>query len=186
MPKVDLHGFHVAALVSDRFEEVELVGPKEALEEAGAQVKIIASIPEVQAMRHYELGGKYHCDRTLDQARASNFDAMLLPGGVINGDNLRLQPAAQRFAREIVEANKPVAVICHGGWLLISSGLVAGRKLTSWPTLQDDYRNAGARWVDEEVVVDRNFVSSRKPDDIPAFNREMLRVFADSRRAQAA
>ncbi len=186
MPNPDLEGFRVAALVSDRFEESELVGPKQALEAAGAKVEIVSSQPELQAMRHFEPGGRYRCDQPLERARAANYDALLLPGGVINGDQLRLQPDAQGFARELVEAEKPVAVICHGGWLLISSGLVVGRKLTSWPTLQDDYRNAGAQWVDQEVVVDGNFVSSRKPDDIPAFNREMLRVFAAARQAKAA
>lgn len=186
MPNVDLHGFRVAALVADRFEEAELVGPKQALEEAGAKVFIVAPKAELQAMRHHEPGGRFRCDLPLDDARGEDFDALLLPGGVINGDALRIEPAAQRFARKIVDDNKPVAVICHGGWLLISSGLVAGHKLTSWPTLQDDYRNAGAQWVNEEVVVDGNWVSSRKPDDIPAFNRELLRVFAASRQARAA
>ena len=204
MPNVDLHGFRVAALVSDRFEESELVEPKQALEEVGAKLEILSSKSELEAMRpeatvistvapalarsplKQEAGGKYRRDHPLDQARAADYDALLLPGGIWNSDRLRIEAAAQRFAREIVQAEKPVAFIGHGGWLLISSGLVAGRKLTSQPAIQADYLNAGAQWVDEEVVVDRRWISSRKPDDLTSFNSEMLRVFAESRHAQAA
>lgn len=180
MPK-QLQDFRVAALVDDRFEQVELTKPKAALEKEGAKVDIVSRHSRLTGMKHDEPGDSFRRDVALNRARASSYDAVLIPGGVINADRLRMQPEAQRFVREIVEQNKPVAVICHGGWLLISAGLVRGKTITSWPTLQDDYRNAGANWVDQEVVVDGNWVSSRKPDDIPAFNREMIRIFAESR-----
>lgn len=180
MPK-QLQGFRVAALVDDRFEQVELTKPKAALEKEGAQVDIVSSRSRLTGMKHDEPGDSFQRNVALNRARAAAYDAVLIPGGVINADRLRMQAEAQQFVRDIVEQGKPVAVICHGGWLLISAGLVRGKTVTSWPTLQDDYRNAGAQWVDQEVVVDGNWVSSRKPDDIPAFNREMIRIFAESR-----
>ncbi len=176
-----LQGKRVAALVDDRFEAAELFEPKQALEQAGAQVEVISRHARLTSMRHHDPGPTLARDRALDQADAGDYDALLLPGGVVNGDSLRIVPEAQRFVKLIAGAQKPIAVICHGGWILISSGLVRGRTLTSWPTLQDDYRNAGAHWVDREVVRDGNWVSSRKPDDIPAFNREMLALFAEGR-----
>ena len=179
MPK-QLQGFRVAALVDDRFEQAELTKPKAALEKEGAQVDLISRHNRVTGMKHHETAESFERDVPLNRARAHSYHALLLPGGVINADTLRLQPEAQQFAREMVEQAKPVAVICHGGWLLISAGLVRGRTVTSWPTLQDDYRNAGANWVDQEVVVDGNWVSSRKPDDLPAFNRETIRIFAEA------
>ncbi len=176
-----LQGFRVAALVDDRFEQVELTKPRAALEKEGAQVDLISSHGRLTGMKHDDPGDSFQRDVALNRARVDSYDAVLIPGGVINADRLRVQPEAQQFARGMVEQEKPVAVICHGGWLLISAGLVRGRTMTSWPSLQDDYRNAGANWVDQEVVVEGNWVSSRKPDDIPAFNREMVRIFAESR-----
>jgi protease I len=173
-----LEGFRVAALVDDRFEQVELTGPKQALEKEGAKVDIVSRHKELTGMKHHDVGDKFKADVELSKARPDDYDALLLPGGVANGDSLRIVPEAQHFGKQIARENKPIAVICHGGWILISSSLVSGRTVTSWPTLQDDYRNAGAHWIDQEVVVDGNWVSSRKPDDIPAFNREMMRVFA--------
>lgn len=186
MPDV-LEGVRIAALVDDHFEQVELAEPKRAWEQAGAKVEIVSRWPELTAMRHDRLGEPIRRDVALEAARPEDFDALFLPGGVMNGDSLRIVPEAQRFARGIVDDGKPIAVICHGGWLLISAGLVRGRTLTSWPTLQDDFRNAGAKWVDEPVVVDDNWVSSRKPDDLPVFIAEATRVYAaHGRRPQAA
>lgn len=182
----ELAGLRVAALVDDHFEEVELTEPKRALERAGARVDIISRRERLTAMRHDHPGDEFRRDVALDRARPEDYDALLLPGGVMNGDSLRIVPAAQQFARAMVDTGKPLAVICHGGWLLISAGLARGRTLTSWPTLQDDYRNAGAKWVDEPVVVDNDWVSSRKPDDIPAFVRETIRVFAQHGRQERA
>lgn len=185
-PTNDLSGFRIAALLDNYFEQVELTGPKTAFENAGARVDIISRNPQPQGMNHHERGDTFHTDVPLADARAENYDALLLPGGVANGDSLRIVPEAQRFAKAMVGRDKPVAVICHGGWLLISSNLVRDRTLTSWPTLQDDYRNAGAKWEDKEVVVDGNWVSSRKPADIPAFNRAAIEAFARSRQRKAA
>jgi protease I len=181
-----LQGMRIAALVDDRFEQVELTGPKKALEEAGAKVDIVSPKAQLTGMKHFDVADKFKTDVPLDRADAKDYDAVLLPGGVINADMLRIVSAAQRFVKEIAGEQKPVAVICHGSWLLISSGLVRGRTMTSWPTLQDDLRNAGAHWVDQEVVADGNWVSSRKPDDIPAFNREIIKVFAEARNRKAA
>lgn len=177
MPE-SLQGVRVAALVDDHFEQVELTEPKRLWEAAGAQVLVVSRSPELTAMRHDRLAERFRRDVALAAAKAEEFDALFLPGGVMNGDSLRIVPEAQHLARAMVDADKPVAVICHGGWLLISCGLVRDRTLTSWPTLQDDYRNAGAKWVDEAVVVDNDWVSSRKPDDIPAFAAEAIRIFA--------
>jgi protease I len=172
-----LNGMRVAILVTDGFEQLELTGPKEALDKQGITSKIISQKPgKVQGFNHHDKGEQFDVDLTFDKASPDDFDAVLLPGGVINGDQLRIIPEAQHFVQKIDEAGKPVFVICHGGWLLASAGLVDGRTMTSWPTLQDDIRNAGGTWVDEEAVVDGNWVSSRKPDDIPAFNRKLIDV----------
>lgn len=164
----------VALLVTDGFEQIELTAPKDALEQHGCQTAILSPKPTVQGFHHHDRGSSFDADLTLDQADATDFDAVLLPGGVINGDQLRVIPEAQRFVRDMDEEGKPVFVICHGGWILVSAGLVDGRTMTSWPTLRDDIINAGGDWVDSEAVVDGNWVSSRKPDDLPAFNRAML------------
>ncbi len=181
-----LSGMRIAALVDDRFEQVELTGPKQAFEAAGAKVDIVSRLPRLQGLHHTELGDHFARDVDLALAQPETYDALLLPGGVVNADSLRLVPEAQRFVRAMAEHNKPIAVICHGGWLLISAGLVRNRTLTSWPSLQDDFRNAGAHWKDQEVVVDGNWVSSRKPADIPAFAAAALGVFARARQQRAA
>ncbi|TCS39431.1 protease I [Paucimonas lemoignei] len=171
----DLSSMRVAALVTEGFEQVELTGPKEALEGQGVKVDIISQqAGKVQGFQHHDKGDQFDVDMTFDQANPDDFDAVLLPGGVLNGDQIRVIPEAKQFVQRIDEAGKPIFVICHGGWILVSAGLVDGRTMTSWPTLQDDIRNAGGNWVDQEAVVDGNLVSSRKPDDIPAFNQKMI------------
>ncbi|CAB3718347.1 MAG: type 1 glutamine amidotransferase [Achromobacter sp.] len=177
-----LQDFNVAILVTDGFEQVELTDPRDALQQQGARTVVVsARRGPVQGMRHNDKGDRVEADLTFAEANPASFDAVLLPGGVINADEIRLHSQARAFVQAMHEAGKPLAVICHGAWLLISAGLVKDRKLTSWPSLADDLRNAGARWVDEEVVVDGRWISSRKPDDIPAFNRQLLRVFALAR-----
>ena len=174
-----LDGLRVAILVTNDFERVELTEPQQTLEEEGAQTLIIAPQGgQLQSLNHDVKADVFDVDLTLDEADPDNFNAVLLPGGVINADALRVNAKAQEFVRRIDEAGKPIAVICHGPWLLVSAGLVRGRTLTSWPTLQDDIRNAGGRWVNSEVVHDGNWVSSRGPRDLPAFNREMVSLFA--------
>ncbi len=165
----------VAILVSDGFEQVEMTAPRDALQHQGYTTVIVSPKPgKVQGFRHHDKGEQFEVDLPLAQASAQDFDAVLLPGGVINGDQLRTVPEALRFVRDMDEDGKPVFVICHGGWILVSAGLVDGRTMTSWPTLRDDIINAGGDWVDSEAVVDGNWVSSRKPDDLPAFNQKML------------
>src|SRR5437899_7327414 len=176
----------VAILVADGFEQAEMTEPREALDKAGAETKIVSLKPgKIQGMHHADKGDKFDVDLTLKDAR-SEFDALMIPGGLLNPDALRLDQNALEFARHFFREHKPVAVICHGPQVLISADLVRGRKMTSWPAIQVDMRNAGARWVDEEVVVDNGLVSSRKPDDIPAFNRKMIEEFAEGRHAAAA
>ncbi len=175
----DLHGLKVAILACTGFEQAELAEPRKALQQAGAEPKIVsASRGQIQGMNHDKPADKFDVDLTFDEAKPQDFDAVVLPGGVMNADMIRMNDKAKQFVRAIQQAGKPIAVICHGPWLLISAGLAKGRHLTSWPSLQDDIRNAGAVWTDEEVVVDGNWVSSRKPADIPAFNREMTKLFA--------
>jgi len=181
-----MNGKRVAIIVTDGFEQIELTSPREALEKAGAKCVVISDVEKkVQGFKHHDKADKIDVELALDDANAADFDAVLLPGGVINGDALRIQKKAQEFVRAIDRAGKPVMVICHGGWILISAGLVQGRTITTWPTLQDDMRNAGATWKDEECIRDRNWVSSRKPDDLPAFNRECVRILGESRNASA-
>lgn len=175
-----LQGTRIAILLTDGFEQAELTGPREALETAGATTLIISSKPgKVQGCNHDVKADTFDVDRTFDDADPAEFDAVLLPGGVMNADQIRIIPQAQGFVQAMEADHKPIAVICHGAWLLISAGLIDGRTLTSWPTLEDDIRNAGGSWVDEEVVVDQNWVSSRKPADIPAFNEKMIDVMAN-------
>jgi len=177
----------VAVLVTDGVEEAELAEPTRALGEAGADVAVIAPHDgQVQAFRHHDKSKKFDVDMVLDQVVPASFDALLLPGGALNADALRAESKAQAFIREMDEAGKPIAAICHAGWELISAGAVPGRKMTSYHTIQDDIRNAGGKWVDEEVVVDRNWVTSRQPDDIPAFNREMISLFSRGGTAEPA
>jgi protease I len=182
MSDQNLEGMRVAILVTDDFEQVELTEPRKALDEAGARTTIVApKSGKVQGMKHDEKADQFDVDMTLDHANPEEFDAVLLPGGVINADALRVNNEAQEFARYMDDSGKPIAVICHGPWLLVSAGLVDGRSLTSYHTIQDDIRNAGGEWVDKEVVRDQNWVSSRQPSDIPAFNREMIRLFIEHR-----
>jgi protease I len=174
-----LDGMRVAIVLSDDFEQVEMTEPRKALEQAGAKTMLIApKSGEVQGFNHDTKADSFAVDQTLDQANPNDFDAVLLPGGALNADFLRVQQKAQDFVRHLDRAGKPLAVICHAPWLLVSAGLVRGRTLTSYHTIQDDIRNAGGSWQDREVVRDGNWVTSRQPDDIPAFNREMLALFA--------
>ncbi len=182
----ELKGKRIAAVVTNGFEQVELFEPRRALEEAGARVEVIApEAGEVRGWNHKEWGESTRVDRTLSEVSADEFDGLLLPGGVINPDRLRTIPAAVEFVRRMFEAGKPVAAICHGPWTLIEAGVVRGFRVTSWPSLRTDLTNAGANWVDQEVVVDRGLVTSRKPDDIPAFNRKMIEEFAEGQHGGA-
>ena len=177
-----LRGKRVAALVDNGFEQSELLEPKKALEAAGARVDVVSpQDTTVKGWQHSDWGQQVQVDRKLDEARADDYDALLLPGGVMNPDKLRMNPKAVAFVRSFVNASKPIAAICHGPWTLIEAGGVNGRKMTSWPSLQTDLKNAGARWVNEACVVDNGLVTSRKPDDIPAFNRKMIEEFAEGR-----
>jgi protease I len=181
MVDITLNGLRVAILATDDFEQVELTGPKKALDQAGAYTKIVSPEPkngQVVGFNHDIKGDTFKVDLPLEQANAADFDAVLLPGGALNADKLRVNQQAQDFVRQIDQAGKPIAVICHAPWLLVSAGLVRGRKLTSYHTIQDDVRNAGGQWEDSQVVQDRNWVSSRQPDDIPAFNQAMLNLFS--------
>ena len=178
----ELNGFRVAVLATDGFEEPELTEPVKALREAGAQVTILSPrAGEIQGVRHdIDKTIKVKVDRPIKGAGAEEFDAVHLPGGALNADAMRMVPEVQAFLREMQDAGKPLAVICHAPWELVSAGLVRGRTLTSYHTLQDDIRNAGGHWVDQEVVEDGNWVSSRQPADLPAFNRAMIRLFCRS------
>jgi len=177
-----LAGLKVAILVANGFEQVEMLEPRRALQEAGARVELVS--PErhtVKGWEHTEWGGTFPVEVSLENARADDYDALMLPGGVMNPDRLRLKPEAIDFIKEFVRADKPIAAICHAPWTLIDAGAVKGRKITSWPSLKTDLTNAGAKWVDQEVVRDGQILTSRKPDDIPAFNKKMIAVFAESR-----
>jgi len=180
-----LAGKKVAIVVADGFEQVELTEPRRALDSAGADTSIVSLKPgRVRAWKFTEWGEQFPVDMAVEHADPAAFDALLLPGGVLNPDTLRINATAMAFVRHFFDANKPVAAICHGPWSIVEAGAARGRRMTSWPSLRTDLRNAGAEWVDEEAVRDRNLVTSRKPDDIPAFNRAMIALFADA--AQAA
>jgi protease I len=180
-----LDGLQVAILATDGVEEIELTDPREALERAGARTMLLApKAGEIQAMKHDEKAGRFRVDMAIDKAHPDEFDAVMLPGGALNADKLRVDKAAQDFVRQMDEARKPLAAICHAPWLLVSAGVVKLRRLTSYHTIQDDIRNASGMWEDHEVVVDGNWVTSRGPKDLPAFDREMLALFA-KQRAQA-
>ena len=182
-----LAGLRVAILSTDGFEQPELLEPKRVLEAAGAKTDVIAPKDgKIYGMNHHDKAGMIAVNKTLETANPGDYDAVVLPGGALNADALRVDKKAQEFVRQVDQAGKPIAVICHGSWLLVSAGLVKGRLLTSYHTIQDDLKNAGARWEDKEVVRDRTWVSSRKPDDLPAFTHEMLDLFAqqaDNKRA---
>jgi protease I len=166
----DLTSKKIAIIATDYFEESELIEPLASLRDMGAEVIVAAPHDDIiQALRHVEMGQEVVVDKTIDKLDSGEYDAVVLPGGVVNADHLRVNATAQEFVQDMMEAGKPVAAICHAPWLLVSSGLVKGKTLTSYPTLADDIRNAGGNWVDEEVAVDGNLITSRKPDDIPAF-----------------
>jgi protease I len=173
-----LSGKRIAILVTDGFEQVEMTEPRKALEDEGAETEIVSpKDDEVRGWNHTEWGDTFDVDVPLDEADADDYDALLLPGGVMNPDKLRNMPDVQTFVRDFGETGKPIAAICHGPWTLIEAGLVSGRTMTSWPSIRTDLRNAGANVVDEEAVVDGTLVTSRKPDDIPVFNARMIEVF---------
>ncbi len=179
MSEQQLNGRRVAVLATDGFEQSELEKPVQALVAAGAIVEVISpKRGQIQGMEHDQKGRTAPVDRELSHAKASDYDALVLPGGVANPDALRLEPKAIDFVRSFAEAGKPIAAICHGPWTLINAEAVKGRKMTSWPSLEADLRNAGAEWVDQEVVVDRGLVTSRKPDDLPSFCAKMIETFA--------
>jgi protease I len=188
-----LNGKRVAILATDGVEQVELTEPRKALEEAGAKTTLVSpKTGKIKGWQHDHWGDELDVDLALDQANANDFDALMLPGGVMNPDHLRTNAKAVEFVRQMFQAGKPVAAICHGPWLLVEAGVIRNRTVTSWPSLQTDIRNAGGDWVDREVATDNGLVTSRKPDDIPAFNRKMVEEFAEgvhnrpSARTQAA
>lgn len=175
-----LKGRRVAILATDGVEQVELVEPRKALDAAGAITQLVApKAGKIQAYHHLEAADAFEVDATLDEANASQFDALFMPGGVANPDALRTDKRAVQFVREFMVSDKPVAAICHAAWMLVEADAVAGRTLTSWPSLQTDIRNAKGDWVDRDVVVDEKLVTSRKPDDLPAFNKAIVREFAN-------
>jgi len=174
----NLKGLRVAILVDDGFEQIELVEPRAALDAAGAETRIVSpQTPTVHGWNHTEWGDNLKVDLPLAEANPEDFDALLLPGGVMNPDHLRMNPDAVRFAKWFFDHNRPVAAICHGPWMIVECGAANGRQLTSWPSLKTDIRNAGGDWVDAPVLYSGNIVTSRKPDDIPAFNAAMIDLF---------
>jgi protease I len=177
-----LDGQRIAILATDGFEQSELVEPRRALDAEGARTEVVSPKGgRIRGWTHTDWGQEVDVDVALADADADDFDALLLPGGVMNPDRLRMDPKAVAFVKEFVAANKPIAAICHGPWTLIDAGGVDGRRMTSWPSLRTDLGNAGAEWEDAEVVTDRGLVTSRKPDDLPAFNRKMIEEFAEGR-----
>ena len=185
MPHQDLSGKRVAFLATDMFEQVELTEPWNALEQAGATVELLSiKEGEIQGFDHYDKADTFRVDRSVTDASDDEYDALVLPGGVGNPDKLRMDEGAVRFVREFVESGKPVAAICHGPWTLVEADVVRGRKLTSYPSVRTDIRNAGGQWVDEEVVVDAGLVTSRGPQDLPAFIEKTIEEVAEGRHAR--
>jgi protease I len=179
MAQGKLDGMKIAILATDGFEQSELLEPRKALQQAGAITEVVSPKGgRIRGWNHTEWGQEVGVDKSLDEADPEEYDALVLPGGVMNPDKLRAIPAAVRFAKSFFQSDKPVAAICHGPWTVIESDAAKGHRMTSWPSLQTDLRNAGAEWVDEEVVVDGKLVTSRKPDDLPAFNRATIELFA--------
>ena len=178
----NLDGVRVAILATNGFEQSELLEPRQALESAGAATEVVSlKKGEIKGWNQQEWGESVRVDKAIDEVEAENYDALLLPGGVMNPDKLRMDAKAVAFVKAFCNAKKPVGAICHGPWLIIEAGAAKGRTLTSWPSLKTDIQNAGGRWVDEEAVVDGNLVTSRNPGDIPAFNREIAKLFAAAR-----
>ncbi len=182
----NLAGKRVAILATDGFEQVELTEPRKALDQAGATTEVISlKSGEIKGWNHTEWGDKVKVDKPLDQARAQDYDALVLPGGVINPDHLRMEPKAVQFVKDFVATGRPVAAICHGPWTLIEAGVVKGKTMTSWPSLKTDLKNAGANWVDKEVVTDGQFITSRKPDDIRAFSKTLIGAIGSAKEKAA-
>src|SRR5579863_8723285 len=176
-----LKGKRIAILATDGVEQVEFTEPRKALDAAGAKTELISPARgKLQAWKHFEKGDQFPVDVDLDAAEANNYDALVLPGGVANPDQLRMLPKAVQFVKAFFEQDKPVAAICHAPWMLVEADVVRGRAITSWPSLHADLKNAGAKWVDREVVEDGNLVTSRKPDDLPAFNKKIVELFAEA------
>lgn len=183
----NLKNLRVAVIATDGVEESELTEPVKALREAGAEVTILSLKPgEIDAFHHHDKSIRIKIDQPISRVRPDSFDGLLLPGGALNADALRMDRDVQRFIREMNESGRPLAVICHAPWELISAGIIRGRRLTSYHTIQDDVRNAGAEWIDSETVLDGNWVTSRQPSDIPAFNRAMIDLFSKARRRSGA
>jgi protease I len=183
----ELAGKTIAILATDGFEQVELTEPRRALMEAGATVHVVAPHGgSIQGMQHHDKGDSVSVDKTLDSVAAAQYDALVLPGGVANPDELRINKGAVKFVRDFFDAKKPVGAICHAPWSLIEADVVRGRTMTSWPSLHTDLTNAGANWVDREVVTDHGLVTSRKPDDLPAFCKKIVEEFREGRHASAA
>jgi protease I len=182
-----LNGLRIAILATDGFEQVELTEPRRALDAAGASTEVVSpKDSQIRGWNHTDWGQKIAVDQTLSDTDPGNYDALLLPGGVMNPDALRMQPEAVAFVKAFFDAGKPVAAICHGPWTIVESGVAANYRMTSWPSLKTDIKNAGGQWVDQPVVVDDNLVTSRKPDDLPEFNREMLTLFGEHRAGKRA
>lgn len=183
----ELQGKKIAIIAADMVEQVELVEPRKALDAAGATTHLISIEPgEIQGFDHFDPADKHTVDKTVEDVEASEYDALMIPGGVGNPDQLRGDENMVAFVRDFFEQGKPVAAICHAPWVLVEAGVVRDRELTSWPTLQTDIRNAGGKWVDQEVVVDKGLVTSRKPEDIPEFSKKMIEEFAEGRHAEQA
>jgi protease I len=182
----ELQGRRIAFIATDGVEQAELTEPWKAVEQAGGNPELLSiDGGEIEAWNHFDKADRFPVDRAIAEAQPGDYDGLVLPGGVANPDQLRGDENVVSFIREFAESGKPIGVICHGPWTLIEAGVVNGRRMTSWPTLQTDLRNAGADWVDEEVVVDQGLVSSRKPDDLPAFNEKIVEEFAEGRHEQS-
>ena len=182
----ELDGVRVAIVLDTNFEQSEMTEPRKAFEDAGARCVLISAQKEVTGVKHDEKKETFKVDESLENARPEDYDALLIPGGALNADTLRVNPKAQEFVKTFESEQKPMAVICHGPWLLVSAGVAKGRRLTSYHTIQDDLRNAGAMWEDREVIVDGNLVTSRQPTDLPAFNREAIKLFAERTKTRRA
>ena len=177
-----LNGKKIAILATDGVEQVELVEPRKALEQEGAEIRLVSLKPgKIQGMNHIDKADTFPVDDTVSSVQAESFDALMVPGGAVNPDSLRMDDGAVQFVRQFFESGKPIAAICHAPWVLVEADVVRDLTITSWPSLQTDVRNAGGSWVDQQVVADHGVVTSRKPDDIPAFNKKMIEEFQEGR-----
>ena len=177
-----LNGKKIAILATDGVEQVELVEPRKALEQEGAEIRLVSLKPgKIQGMNHIDKADTFPVDDTVSSVQAESFDALMVPGGAVNPDSLRMDDGAVQFVRQFFESGKPIAAICHAPWVLVEADVVRDLTITSWPSLQTDVRNAGGTWTDEQVVTDQSVVTSRKPDDIPAFNKKMIEEFQEGR-----